>query len=175
MNTKVNLKFEETYRNESDAIFRFSLVRVSNREQALDIMQETFLRLWKSLSADQEIHNVRAFLFTVAHHLIIDWYRKKKSMSLDSLLYNKEKETENDLPDETPDGNLELKAEGRYLLDKIRKLSDIYREAVYLRYVEDLSPREIGEVLGISANAASVRINRGILELRKKTGYDENN
>ena len=79
--------FEKTYTDESDAIFRFCLVRVSNREQALDLTQETFLRLWQSLSQDKEIANARAFLFTVAHNLVIDWYRKKKSVSLDSMMY----------------------------------------------------------------------------------------
>jgi len=66
------------YKADSDAIFRFCLVRVSDREQAMDITEETFLRLWKSLLDGKEILNNKAFLFTLARHLIIDWYRKKK-------------------------------------------------------------------------------------------------
>jgi RNA polymerase sigma-70 factor (ECF subfamily) len=162
--------FEKIYEDLSDAIFRFCLFRVSDREQALDITQETFLRLWQSFSLKKKIFNERAFLFTVAHRLIIDWYRKKKSISLDSLLYTEDAERY-DPPDETTVGTLELKAEGRYLLDKINELSPSYRHSIYLRFVEGLSPREIGSVLGISSNAASVRLRRGILELRKKTGY----
>lgn len=162
--------FEKIYESESDAIFRFCLVRVSNREQALDITQETFLRLWKSLSKKENILNDKAFLFTIAHRLIIDWYRKKKSLSFDRMFLN-EKEGENDILDETTRDILGLGAEGRYLLDKINELDLTHRDPVYLRFVEDLSPGEIGEILGISANAASVRINRGIAELRKITGY----
>ena len=166
----MNHTFQTIYEKESDAIFRFCLVRVSDREEALDITQETFLRLWKNLLDGQTILNSRAFLFTIARRLIIDWYRKKKSSSLDNLI---EGESGYDIADEktVEDLNFSL-SEGRYLLSKINELDLSYRDPVYLRFVEGLSPLEIGEVLGISANATSVRINRGLAELRKIAGYD---
>lgn len=164
--------FEAIYKNESDAIFRFCLLRVSNREQALDLTQETFLRLWQSLQLDKDILNNRAFLFTIARRLIIDWYRKKKSLSLDKMILEG-KESGYDVVDEnTNEDSTSSKAEGRYLIEKINELEPSYREPLYLRFVEDLSPPEIGEILGISANAASVRINRGITELRKISGFN---
>ncbi len=168
MEDNINYTFKKIYALHSDGIFRFCLVRVSNREQALDITQETFLRLWQTLLEETELKNNRAFLFTVAHHLIIDYYRKKKSLSLDKMLGDDN--TSFDLPDEK--GNVEFGAEGRFVLNKINSLSPTYREPVYLRFVEDLSPEEIGKILDISANAASVRINRGLEELRKNTGYN---
>ena len=164
-------KFEEIYNKESDAIFRFCFIRVSDREQALDITQETFLRLWQSLQDGKEILNDKAFLFTVARRLVIDLYRKKKSLSLDKIISEKE-EGGYDVEDEsTRENKLIIGIEGRYLIDKINELEESYRELLYLRFVEDLSPPEIGEILGISANAASVRINRGLEELRKISGY----
>jgi len=173
MKADITYIFERIYGDQSDAIFRFCVLRVSDREQALDITQETFLRLWQTLLQAKKISNERAFLFTVAHRLIIDWYRKKKSLSLDRMIFsNEEKEGRYDVPDETTEmTNLELKAEGRHLLESMEKLTPSYREPVYLRFVEGLSPQEIGSILGISANAASVRVRRGILELRKKTVY----
>ncbi len=163
--------FNTTYATESDAIFRFCLVRVSDREQALDLVQETFTRLWVTLSSGKEMSNSRAFLFTVAHRLIIDWYRKKKSISIESL-GNEESGESFDQPDESTSSiNLELKSEGRFLLEKINELNPSYKQAVYLRFVEGMTPPEIGDVLGVSANAASVRINRGIRELREMSGY----
>lgn len=169
--------FKSTYDSESDAIFRFCLIRVSSREQALDITQETFLRFWQNLVQGKEIHNGKAFLFTVARRLIIDWYRKKKSVSLDKLM-QKEGEGGNydfDVLDETTLDNIEVKAEGRYLLEKINQLRVSYQHPIYLRFVEGLSPPEIAEIMGISTNAASVRINRGIAELKKITGYKIDN
>lgn len=164
--------FNQTYEAEADAIFRFCLVRVSDREQALDLVQETFSRLWTTLTSGKEMSNSRAFLFTVAHRLIIDWYRKKKSLSLESMSNEESGESYDQADEATLAVNLELGSEGRFLLEKIKELNPSYRQAVFLRFAEGLSPPEIGEILGISANAASVRINRGIRELRKLSGYD---
>jgi RNA polymerase sigma-70 factor (ECF subfamily) len=170
MEANINNVFNKIYEEQSDAIFRFCLIRVSNREQALDITQETFLRLWKSLLDNEDILNSRAFLFTVAKRLIIDWYRKKKSISLDKMI---DDENSYDISDEKDKNIIGLEAEGRFLQEKIGELSESYRDAVYFRFVEDLSPEEIGKILDISTNAASVRINRGIQELREKTGYNK--
>ncbi len=163
--------FEAIYKAESDAVFRFCLVKVSDREQALDITQETFTRLWQSINKDTKLTNERAFIFTIANHLIIDWYRKKKSLSLDDMTGEENGEPYEPFDDMAHD-NIKIEAEGRFLLNKINDLGDSYRQAVYLRFVEGLSPSEISKVLGLSVNATSVRITRGIEELRKLTGYD---
>ena len=162
--------FKKIYEEQSDGIFRFCLVRVSNREQALDITQDTFLRLWKTLSEEKTVENSRAFLFAIAHNLIIDWYRKKKSISLDKMLDYEN--TSFDVLDEKTTDNINLGAEGRFLLEKINELSPTYRDPVYLRFVENLLPQEIAKILNISANVAGVRINRGLEELRQITGYN---
>lgn len=166
-------KFEEIYSLESDAIFRFCLLRVSDRDQALDITQETFLRLWQSIQDGNDILNNKAFLFTIARRLVIDWYRKKKSLSLDYLMIKDSDGESRDFVDEhTNIDNLLSGAEGRFLLKKINEISSSNRDSVYLRFVEDLSPGEIAKILGISTNAASVRINRGLEELKKISGYN---
>ena len=81
-------------------------------------------------------------------------------------------ETEIEPADEkTADGNLELGAEGRFLVNSIEKIHPLYRRAVYLKYVEGLSPPDIGKMLGIRSNTVSVRVHRGLSELRRLTGY----
>ena len=138
----------------------------------MDLVQETFLRLWQTLEKGTVMTNARAFLFTVAHRLIIDWYRKKKAISMESLSNDLTEEAYDPADEKTMPDNLEMGSEGRFLMEKIKELNESYRQAVYLRYAEGLSPPEIGSVLGISANAASVRVNRGIQELRQLTGYE---
>lgn len=163
--------FGDIYALYSDAVFRFCRVRVSDREQALDITQDTFSRFWQSLVEGNKIDYPRAFLFTIARNAIIDWYRKKKTVSLEAM---EDPETEEPYEYISDSAMLDsrLEGEGRFLLDKISGLSRGNRDAIYLRFIEGLSPPEIGEILDISTNAASVRINRGIEELRKLTGYD---
>jgi RNA polymerase sigma-70 factor (ECF subfamily) len=141
-------------------------------EQALDLSQEVFTRLWQSMNqAGTGIEYPRAFIFTVARNAIIDWYRKKKAVSLEAMESEEIGEPYEPLSDSAVmDSRLE--GEGRFLVDKINQLSPGHKDAVYLRFVEGLSPPDIAKILKISTNAASVRINRGIEELRKVTGYD---
>jgi len=165
-------QFVSLYNAESDAIFRYCFLRTSQREVALDLTQDTFMRFWDALSNKTDIRNHRAFLFTVARNLIIDWYRKKKPQSLEELTETEDGEIFLPLSD-SAHTDIELSAEARYLISKIKNLEPSYRQAVYLRFVEGMSPQEIADVLEISVNAASVRVHRGIEQLRKHTGYSE--
>lgn len=164
--------FTDTYNAEADALFRFCLIRVSDRELALDLVQEIFSRFWQTLTRDGKgMEHPRAFLYTVARNAIIDWYRKKKSVSLEGLADPETEEPYEPFSDSTIEDS-KLEGEGRFLIDAIGRLSPGNRDAVYLRFVEGLSPPEIAKIIGTSTNAASVRISRGIEELREITGYD---
>lgn len=157
--------FGEIYSRESDAIFRFCLLRTSDREVALDFTQDTFMRFWNSLMLGKEINNHRTFLFTIARNIVIDFYRKKKAYSLETLMENAA-EGRASFQLVAPD-NVETEVEAGFLIDKIRELPEPYSNAVYLRCVEELKPREISEILGESANVISVRISRGLEQLRQ--------
>ena len=145
---------------------------MSDRNTAIDLTQDIFMRYWDNLSRGVKIDNDRAFLFTVARNIIIDWYRKKKSISLDALQEDVENPEEFVVVEDGAKIDLELSAEARFLLDKIKVLNPKIQQILYLRYVEDLKPGEIGKILGIKDNAVSVRIFRALAELRKVTGYD---
>lgn len=160
-------KFEEIYQRESDAVFRFCLFRVSDREVSLDLAQEIFMRYWDNLSSGKEIKNDRAFLFTISRNLIIDYYRKKKATSLDEIIEESE-DSLSILSDHTQ--NIELTAEAGFFLEKINDLEATYRQVIYMRFVEDLRPKEIAEILDLSPNVVSVRLNRALERLREITG-----
>lgn len=163
-------QFESIYQAESDAVFRFCLLRTSDHDLALDLTQDTFMRFWDTLCKDKQIKNCRAFLFAVARNLIIDWYRKKKSVSLENMLIEGS-EDKNELLSSS--AGIEIQAEAKNLVRKINSLDETYRDAVYLRCVEGLKPKEIAEIIGESANVVSVRINRGLRILREALHYDE--
>jgi RNA polymerase sigma-70 factor (ECF subfamily) len=145
---------------------------VSDRNVALDIMQDVFMRYWDSLLRKSDISNDKAFLFTIARNAIIDWYRKKKAISLESLKNEADEGEEFTLIEDNSKGAIELGAEARFLLDKIRSLPHTSQQILYLRYVEDLKPSDIAQILNIKENAVSVRIFRGLADLRKITGYE---
>lgn len=168
-------QFIALYNTEADAIFKYCSARTSNRDVALDITQDTFIRFWNALLRNEvqrdNIRNERAFLFTIARNCIIDWYRKKKALSLEMLTEAEEDKSPTfQLFDESKD-EIERHHEARYLAGRIKEIDPIYREAVYLRFIEDLKPQEIAEKLGESVNVVSVHINRGLKQLRKIAGY----
>ncbi|MDO8569440.1 MAG: RNA polymerase sigma factor [bacterium] len=167
-------RFTDIYNQESDALFRFCLFRVSDREKALELTQETFTRLWSSISSSKRVENPRALLYVVARHLIIDWYRRVKPVSLESLA-TENGNKEFDLQDEKATMDIEISADAGRVLRMLDNLESQYREVIYFRYVEDLAPRDIAKILELNANTVSVRLTRGIEALRKLMGIPKNN
>lgn len=161
-------QFNDLYTSEADALFRYCFFRMSDREQAKDIIQEAFMRVWDAFVKDMEnIKNPRALLFKITSNLVIDWYRKKKAVSLDNLIDSENSDNYLQIADNSFE-QIEIQSEGKIFLKYISSLDATYQQVVYLRYVEDMSPKEIAEVTDLSVNVVSVRINRGIEILKKK-------
>jgi len=160
-------KFLKAYDELSDSLFSHCFYRVSDREVALDLTQETFVKTWEYMANGKEIGNLRPFLFKVAGNLIIDHYRKKKSDSLDTL-----QEAGFDVASEDAQ-RIVSSSEGKHALEALGALDEKYRQVVLMRYVDELSPREIGEIIGESENAVSVRINRSINKLKELLKFNQ--
>jgi RNA polymerase sigma-70 factor (ECF subfamily) len=153
-------QFLKVYKDNTDAIFRYCLLRVSDRELAKDIAQETFMKVWQYAIKGQEIGNLRALFFTTAKNLIIDHYRKKKATSLDSMM-----EDGFDVGIEINESVID-KFDGEKAMSFLGSIPEKYRDAIYLQYVEGLSVKEIAEITGETENNISVRIHRGLQKLR---------
>lgn len=169
-------KFISIYNKFSDSVFRYCIFRISDRDSALDITQETFTKYWDCLAKGEKVKNDKAFIFTIARNLIIDHYRKKKTCSLDSMMDTEDENRVEEfvLIEDNKKYEIEMETEARFLLNKIIELPRSQQQIIYLRYVEGMKPDEIAKILGISVDATSVRIHRGIEGLKKITGYDKN-
>lgn len=154
--------FLAAYDEHSDALFRHVLIRVRDRETAKDIVQESFSRTWLYLSQGKKIEYIRAFLYRVANNLIVDGSRKKKSSSLDALMDDDGFEVQ----DESIKDPANIQA-SREAISMLENLDEIYRTAITMRFIEEMSPGEIARALGVSENVVSVRIHRGIERLGK--------
>ncbi len=79
--------FLEAYEAYSDNILRFVIFKIDNREKALDLVQETFMKTWMHIVKNGKPDNIRAFLYKVASNLVIDEYRirGRKDYNTDSL------------------------------------------------------------------------------------------
>jgi len=157
-----NQEFLKAYDAYADAIFRHCYFRVFNRERAKDLMQETFAKTWEYFQKGTVIENLRAFLYKVANNLIIDESRKRQMTSLEEM-----QETGFDVGDNSHK-QMEFSAETGQLMKFIQTLDVKYREPIIMKYVDDLSLKEIAEALGETENNIAVRIHRGIKRIQEK-------
>ncbi len=152
--------FLKVYEDLADPVFRHCYFRLSDREKAKDVVQETFKRFWENFEKEK-IENTKAFVFKIANNLIIDLYRKRKEESLDTLM-----EDGFDVGSDDHEAILSS-VMGRELTSMLDKLSDTYRDLIVMRYIDDVPVYEIASIMGLSESAVSVRIHRGLALLRK--------
>lgn len=149
--------FKEIFDCLSDRFFAYIFSRTSNRDDALDIAQESFIELWKSLKrfkykSDQSFHG---FLFKIIKRKLYHYYRKKqKIISLDKL---NEKQLVQPAAKQNDYG---------YVLNHIDKLTSTYQDVIRLRYWSQMTFNEIAAVLNITETAAKVRHHRALRKLK---------
>src|SRR3990167_9602141 len=90
--------FGEAFEAYGDELFRHCALRLYDRDRALEITQECFLRSLKYAKGGGEIRDLRPFLYRTLRHLIIDEYRKHHSVSLEQMAQESEKEIDDYLP-----------------------------------------------------------------------------
>jgi RNA polymerase sigma-70 factor (ECF subfamily) len=157
------MRFEEY----GDALFRHAMVRISDRERAIDLVHDTFTKVWSYVKNGHAVEQYRPFLYKVLNNLIIDEYRKQREQSLDALLAQ-EGVTEGSFPDLVEDTTAALAAtiDGKQAFDLVGTLPDVYREVLILRFVDGLGPKEISVLIEETENVVSVRLHRGLKILR---------
>jgi len=151
----------KAYDSYADKIYRHCLYRTFNNETAEELTQETFLRYFKYLKGEKEIEYPKTFLFKIANNLIIDKSRKKKEISLDSMIEN------GFTPEDTKYISADTKADVNIALKAIKKIDYKYRLPLIMYYVDGLKPKEIAEILKENTNVISVRIYRGLKKAKK--------
>jgi RNA polymerase sigma-70 factor (ECF subfamily) len=147
-------------------IYRFVFFKVSSEEEAQDITADVFLRAWHYLLEDtgRDVKHLGALLYSIARNRVIDLYRTR---SLRETLPLTE-ETEETIPD---DRRLMEKAEAEIdagLLEKhLRRLKDEYREALILKYLDEMGAGEIAKVLDKTPGNVRVLLHRALTALRE--------
>lgn len=134
--------------------------KLNNNEMSEDLVQDTFVKTWEYLMRGGKIETMKAFLYHVLNNLIIDQYRKHKTVSLDTLL---EKGFEPGFTEEERIINI---VDGKVAVSLIKNLPPTYKKVIHMRYVDDLSLEEISNATGQSKNTVAVQIHRGIEKLK---------
>src|SRR3990167_8753532 len=123
-------------------VFRFTLWRVGNKEDAEDITEEVFLKAWQSLTSYEEKGPpFEAWLFKICRNKVIDHYRtKKKQVSLDSLASLADNSKS---PEEIAYHKLQMSE----VIKSLVKIKSSYQEIIILKFIEDKENEEIGTIL----------------------------
>lgn len=139
------------------AILRYCKWHCSSLEKAEDLTQETFLKLFRNLEQYEGKKKFKAYLYTIANRLCIDESRKAQVYFLD--------DDEEIVKECAEMFQIEDRDEIQYLL---RKLSPEQKEAVILRYGEQLSYMEIAKVMGCNLRTAQSRVRNALKIMRKE-------
>ncbi len=161
-------RFLTAFDEYGDALFRHAFLRISDRERAVDVVHDTFTKVWSYIRQGYEIENFRPFLYKVLNNLIIDEYRKIKESSLDALLEGEgvDEGAFAELSESTVE-SLAATIDGKQAFAVLESLPDVYREVLALRFVDGLGPKEIANLIEESENVVSVRLHRGLKLIRQ--------
>lgn len=153
--------FGALYDNYLPKIYRFVLLKTSQKEIAEDLTQQVFLKAWQNVSSyEHKGFPFSSWLYQIARNAVIDHYRTKKTHA--GL------ETAEEIAEETNfSADLEKKINLEIIQKKIKDLSPDYQDVLIMRFVEEMSHREIAQSMGKSEGAIKVIQHRALNQLKK--------
>ena len=155
-------EYNQCVRDHADSVYRFILKNLRNREDARDVVQSAFEKMWVN-RATVDAARCKSFLFTVAYHQMIDHIRKgrmivvKEEMMEEKVSYSKQN------------------SHTRKILETaLARLNEIQRSLVLLKDYEGYSYEEIGTITGLSESQVKVYLHRARVQLKNYLVSPEN-
>ena len=164
--------FSELIHLYKDKIFNLAYRLLGNVQEAEDISQETFLRVYTNLDKYDENYKFSPLIFRIATNLCIDRIRKKRAdFSLDQSW-----DTEDGIDyhsiipsyEKSPEDEVISMEQHNQIQQAILGLPPKYRIIMTLRYIQDLSIQEISNIVNLSLATVKTRLHRGREYLRKQ-------
>ena len=164
--------FESLVTTYEKGVYALAYRLVSNREDALDVTQEVFLKAYQALPKFRGESRFSTWIYRVCVNASLDYLRKKHKMaaySLDEPLALKESSVTRDVEDdsENVEDAVELKSLGEAALHVLRDLDEAHRVIITLSDIQGYSYQEIAEILGISMGTVKSRLHRARNMLRR--------
>lgn len=157
--TKLQVVMRNAYLDFGKGLNAFAFYKMHNQASSVDLVEDTYTKTLKYLERGGEIETMKAFLYHVLRGLIIDFYRKTKSISLDTMI-------EQGFEPSAVDCGLVNSIDGRTAMTLISQLSPKYENVMSMRYIRGLSLAEMAEITGETRNAVAVQVHRGIEKLK---------
>lgn len=155
-------EYNDCVRTYSDNVYRFILKNLRHEEDARDVVQTAFEKMWRNRE-EVDAQRSKSYLFTVAYHQMIDHIRKVKRVQL------KDEFKEESRVQDRPANNLK-----KILEEALSRLSETQRSLVLLKDYEGYSYEEIGKITGLSESQVKVYLHRARIQLKNYLVRPEN-
>lgn len=155
----IGILYEQYY----DSIVRYIFIRINDQSEAENLGGDVFLKALQSLDSFKgRTEQMRAWLFRIAHNLVVDYLRKmskRKTVSLSNVEVRDKVSTEE---------TVETKLEMERLSNALKQLTPAQREVIGLRFFAGLSSDEVSKILGKSSGAVREMQHAAVETLRKQ-------
>ncbi len=149
-------EFNKLYDGNKNAVYGYLYYMTKDVEDAEDLCQETFLKIYRNIKRFRGDCNERSWCITIARNTFLTWIKKKKPIISDGYDIDQ-------LPSKTernPEDLILKKEDQKLIKDVMLLLKEEYRTILLLRDYEEMSYKEIGTVTGLSESAVKIRIYR---------------
>ena len=147
-------------------IYRF----LGNQEEAEDLVQETFLRVYKNRRAYRKVAKFSTWIYTIAGNLAKTELRKRKRRKIFSISDLGYEDKDYEIGDKgfSPEDRVNGLITEEIVQREIEDLSPKFREVIILRDIQELSYEEISKIVRIPLGTVKSRVNRGRLKLQER-------
>ena len=164
--------FEHIVLQTERSVYNLALSILKKKEDAEDVTQEAYLRLWRVASELKLEGSLKLYILRTAHNLALDIIRKNsRRAEVDTVILDSDGEFELDIaddsPDSRPDASYLRKVEKETVQQSIEELPEAARKIIVLRDIEGLSYTEIAAMLGIAEGTLKSKLFRARERLRK--------
>ncbi|MDQ0888784.1 RNA polymerase sigma-70 factor (ECF subfamily) [Paenibacillus sp. V4I9] len=157
------LTIDSIYEEHYKSVYGFLICFTGNKSDAEDLTQEVFIKVIKSIANFNRYFQLRSWILSIAKHVAIDHYRRKKFYSL----FNDNFFTKLVAKTGSPQENLDTKETNKIIQESLTKLKPNYRSVFILRAINDLSIRETALILNCSESKVKVDYHRAVAMLQK--------
>ena len=163
--------FNELVKRHQNQVFSIALRLSGSREDAFDISQETFVRVWRGLPQYNAESKFSTWLYRIVYNICTDYYRKSSRMQTVPLTYSDDDngETQLELPDEkySPESSVENMELSSALKAAVNSLKPEWKVVFIMREIGDLSYSEISRALNIEEGTVKSRLFRARKQLQE--------
>lgn len=167
------LAFEEIVKRYKDPLMNFVYRFLGDTIESEDVVQETFLRVFRNKKAYKRIAKFSTWIYTIAGNLAKTELRKRKKRNIYSLSDIGFEDKDYEISDETesPEKKTNTSMSDDIIQREIQQLSPKFREVIILRDIQELSYEEISKIIDVPLGTVKSRVNRARLRLQEKLKF----